>query len=157
MTHVLRLLSCAALTSLALAGGTQPATAAAKTAKTCKNTTVTPHAGNLARVRNATLCLVNVERVKRGRKPLRANGRLGRGAQAYSRTMVRERFFAHVSPQGTTLNSRARKVRYLTRSVRDYALGENLGWGSGTLSTPKSIVRQWMRSSKHRKAILTRR
>ena len=141
------------MTWLALAAGTQPAMAAKK----CKGATLTPGAENLDRVRNATLCLVNAERTKRNRKPLRANRRLGRSAQAYSRQMVLDRFFAHVCPRGTTLNTRARAARYLNRSVRDYALGENLGWGSGTLSTPKSIVRAWMRSSKHRKAILTRR
>lgn len=68
--------------------------------------------------------------------------------------MVRGRFFAHVCPQGSTLRSRSRSAKYLNKSVRDYALGENLAWGSGSLSTPNSIVRSWMRSHGHREAIL---
>ena len=120
----------------------------------CADATMRPNSENLERVRAATLCLLNAERAERDLAPLRVNERLGSAAQAYSAKMVRERFFAHVCPQGSTLKSRIRSAKYLNRSVRDYALGENLGWGSGSLSTPKSIVRGWMRSHAHRDAIL---
>jgi uncharacterized protein YkwD len=105
----------------------------------------------------ATLCLLNAEREKRGLAPLVVNDRLAKAAQAYSRKMVRERFFAHVCPEGSTLKSRLRAAKYVNRSVRDYELGENLGWGTGSLSTPRSIVRAWMRSSGHRHSILNER
>ena len=120
----------------------------------CADATLRPNSENVERIRAATLCLLNAERAKHDLAPLRVNERLSSAAQAYSAKMVRERFFAHVCPAGSTLKSRIRSAKYLNKSVRDYALAENLAWGSGSLSTPKSIVRGWMRSSGHRHAIL---
>jgi uncharacterized protein YkwD len=33
-------------------------------------------------------------------------------------------------------------------------MGENLGWGSGSLATPRAMVRSWMNSPGHRANIL---
>ena len=120
----------------------------------CADATLRPDSENLERIRAATLCLLNAERAERDLAPLRANDRLTSAAQAYSAKMVRGRFFAHRCPEGSTLKSRIRSAKYLNKSVRDYSLAENLAWGSGSRSTPKSIVRGWMRSSAHRDAIL---
>jgi uncharacterized protein YkwD len=124
---------------------------------TCADATLKPRSDNLDRVRAATLCLLNVEREQRGLAPLVVNERLAKAAQTYSAKMVRERFFAHVCPEGSTLRSRIHAAKYVNKSVHDYALGENLGWGSGRLSTAKSMVRAWMRSSGHRRSILDAR
>lgn len=153
MACLLRFVSRAALTAVALAlalAAGSPALASA----TCADATLRPSSENLDRVRDATLCLLNAERAKHDLAPLRVNDRLTSAAQAYSAKMVRGRFFAHVCPEGSTLKSRVRAAKYLNKSVRDYSLAENLAWGSGSLSTPKSIVRGWMRSSGHRHAIL---
>jgi uncharacterized protein YkwD len=149
--RLLRLLSCTLVAFAALALGTG---SAATAAAGCADATLRPTNANLERIRAATLCLLNAERADHGLPTLRANERLTRAAEAYSAKMVRRRFFAHVCPEGSTLKSRIRSVKYLNKSVRDYSLGENLAWGSGSLSTPKSIVRGWMRSSGHRHAIL---
>ncbi len=138
-------------------GSGSPATAAAAAAAPCADAKLTPRRDNVDRLRAATLCLLNAERAKHGLAPLQHNDHLGKAAQAYSAKMVRQRFFAHVCPQGTTLTSRLRSAKYVNKSVRDYALGENLAWGSGSLATPRSIVRGWMRSPGHRDAILNRR
>ncbi len=127
---------------------------APKAEQRCANADLLPSRTNLTLVRRSTLCLLNAERTSRGLRPLREQSTLRTVARRYARTMVRGRFFAHVCPQGSTLKSRIRSAKYLNKSVRDYALGENLAWGSGSLSTPKSIVRGWMRSSAHRHAIL---
>ena len=151
MARLLRFVSCATLTAVVLAlGAGSPAVASAP----CADATLRPTSENLDRVRDATVCLLNAERAKHDLAPLRVNERLTTAAQAYSAKMVRGRFFAHVCPQGSTLKSRVSSAKYLNKSVRDYALGENLAWGSGSLSTPKSIVRRWMRSSAHRHAVL---
>jgi uncharacterized protein YkwD len=149
--RLLRLLSCTLVAFAALALGTG---SAATAAAGCADATLRPTKENLERIRAATLCLLNAERADHGLPALRANKRLTRAAKAYSARMVRRRFFAHVCPQGSTLKSRARSAKYLNKSVRDYSLGENLAWGSGSRSTPKSIVRGWMRSSAHRDVIL---
>ena len=36
----------------------------------------------------------------------------------------------------------------------DYDLGENLGWGSGSMATPAEMVDAWMHSEGHRSNIL---
>jgi uncharacterized protein YkwD len=154
VARLIRLVLAATLASLAVlvAGGP-----AAMAESTCADATLKPRSDNLNRVRAATLCLLNAERQTHGLAPLVVNERLSKAAQAYSRKMVRERFFAHVCPEGSTLRSRLRAAKYVNRSVRDYELGENLGWGTGSLSTPRSIVRAWMRSSGHRHSILNGR
>jgi uncharacterized protein YkwD len=154
VARFLRFVVCTTLAALALVLATGPA---AMAEATCADATLKPRSDNLERVRDATLCLLNAERAKRDLAPLHVNERLTNAAEAYSAKMVRERFFAHVCPEGSTLTSRLRSAKYVNKSVRDYSLGENLGWGSGSLSTPRSIVRAWMRSSGHRHSILNGR
>jgi len=114
-----------------------------------------PAADNAATLRSATLCLVNVERTKRGLVALTLNPQLAKAAQNFSAAMVRQRFFDHVSPGGSTLLSRARSALYL-RGARSYALGENIAWGSGDFATPRETVKDWMESAGHRENILGR-
>ncbi len=154
MARLVRFVLAGALASLAVLLASAPA---AMAEATCVDATLKPRSDNLDRVRDATLCLLNAERQKHGLTPLVVNERLTKAAQAYSRKMVREHFFAHVCPEGSTLKSRLRAAKYVNRSVRDYELGENLGWGTGRLSTPRSIVRAWMGSSGHRHSILNER
>jgi uncharacterized protein YkwD len=94
-------------------------------------------------------CVLNVERAAHGLAPFAHDRRLARAARRFSRAMVRLRFFDHVSPAGSTLSRRARAAGYGGRS-----LGETIGWGTGELSTPASIVEQWMLSPPHRQIIL---
>jgi uncharacterized protein YkwD len=152
-----------ALAGLALAlPAPVPASAAATRAASaadgsCRDVRLIPNRHNAARVRKAVLCLMNVERTSRGLRPLRASAQLRSAATAYSRTMVRKRFFAHVSPQGSTMLSRIRKGTSYLQRVRDWALGENLGWGAGAYATPAHMVQEWMDSAGHRDNILNAR
>jgi uncharacterized protein YkwD len=50
---------------------------------------------------------------------------------------------------------RIRESGYLGGS-QDWALGEDIGWGTGALSTPASIFRAFMNSPPHRRVILDR-
>ncbi|MGH2942965.1 MAG: CAP domain-containing protein [Solirubrobacteraceae bacterium] len=153
MTRKSALLSPAALACLALALPI-PVPAAASAGASCSGATLVPDRANMARVRTATLCLLNAERGKRGLAPLSSHRQLRKAAQAYSANMVRQRFFAHVSPQGTTLRSRVSRTSYLRGRLSSWSLGENLAWGSGDRATPKRIVRSWMHSPGHRDNIL---
>jgi uncharacterized protein YkwD len=116
-----------------------------------------PANDNAAVLRSATLCLVNAERTTRGLVALTANAQLGKAAQNYSRAMVRESFFDHVSPNGSTLVSRVRRGTGYLRGARSYSLGENIAWGSGEFATPQETVKGWMESAGHRANILNRR
>jgi uncharacterized protein YkwD len=107
-------------------------------------------------VREATLCLMNAQRTARGVGRLRAQPALSEAAGRYARQMVRDRFFDHTSPGGSTMVSRIRSTSYL-RGVVSWAVGENLAWGSGPMATPRATVQAWMRSASHRANLLDRR
>ena len=40
--------------------------------------------------------------------------------------------------------------------ARDWSLGEDIGWGTGSESTAAAMVRAWMNSPPHRRIILDR-
>lgn len=102
-----------------------------------------------------TLCLLNRERAARGLRPLRLDRKLGRAAQGHAGDMVRQRFFAHESRNGASFSARIKRTGW-TRSRRSWTVGENLGWGGGSLATPRAMVRAWMNSAGHRANILSR-
>jgi uncharacterized protein YkwD len=100
------------------------------------------------------LCLFNHERRRRGLRPVRLNRRLGRAALAHSRAMVRDRFFAHVGPGArVSLFYRLNRTRYIPRRGT-WAIGENIGFGTGSMGSPLGMHRAWMHSTPHRHAIL---
>lgn len=103
----------------------------------------------------ATLCVLNAERARRDLRPLRLNRRLSRAARRHSRAMARKRFFSHTSPGGRTFMDRIRRTGYL-RGARRWNIGENIAWGSGGLSAPRSVATAWMKSAGHRANILSR-
>jgi uncharacterized protein YkwD len=110
-----------------------------------------PGSVSAATYTRAVECLVNQQRAASGLGGLGHDRRLARAARRYSAAMVRQRFFDHVSPQGSTLSQRARAAGWSGRT-----LGETLGWGSGTLATPAAIVQGWMNSPPHRAILLGR-
>jgi uncharacterized protein YkwD len=147
-----RLFAPIALACVAMA---LPASAAASAP--CANANVMPVATNGAKVSAATLCLINRERTSRGLRALRHDRQLRKVAGRYSRQMVRDSFFDHVGPNGSTVRSRiSGGTSYLKRSAT-WSVGENLYWGSGDLATPRQSVQGWMHSPGHRRNMLDRR
>jgi uncharacterized protein YkwD len=136
----------AALASLALAA---PASALAD----CGGADLVPDAATLGAAGQTTLCLVNAERAANGLRALSEESRLTQASAAFSRRMVAEQFFDHVAPDGSTLVQRLTDVGYISDDV-DWSAGENIAWGQGNLSTPRSIVTAWMNSPGHRANIL---
>jgi uncharacterized protein YkwD len=67
--------------------------------------------------------------------------------------MVAHRYFAHESRSGAPFSARIAATGWM-RSRPHYVVGENLGWGSGRLATPRAMVRGWMHSAPHRTNIL---
>jgi uncharacterized protein YkwD len=105
---------------------------------------------------NATLCLVNQERTARGLKPLAANRRLAKAAGGHARDMVARNYFSHDTQGGGDFVDRIRKAGYVAPRAFP-SLGEDLAWGSGTLGSPRAIVKGWMDSPGHRANILSRK
>jgi uncharacterized protein YkwD len=106
---------------------------------------------SMTQARATTLCLLNVQRRRHHLSALRVDPRLQRAATAYSHEMVLDRFFAHVGPDGSTVQERVESAGYHAWST----LGENIAWGSGILASPAKIVDTWMHSPGHRANILT--
>jgi uncharacterized protein YkwD len=126
---------------------------ASTSSASCADTRLRPTLANSSRAEAATLCLVNVQRARRGQRALRANADLARSAADHSQDMVAENYFDHVSPAGETPLERIKASTYLPRrSV--YLVGENIALGTMQLSTPEAIVASWMKSSHHRANIL---
>ena len=132
------------------------ATTTSAQAAACSGADARPSGANGAKIRKATLCLLNKQRRAHGLSTLRGNGRLRGAATNYSNLMVRLRFFSHVSPTGSTLESRVNGTHYLD-GARSWSIGENIAWGTGPLGTPREIVRAWMNSPGHRANILNGR
>jgi uncharacterized protein YkwD len=126
---------------------------AASAAPACAGANVAPTASNAAVIRHATLCLLNRQRVRHGLPRLRQQRSLTRAASRYAHLMVRQGFFDHVSPGGSTMAQRIKRTNYL-RGVRAWSIGENLAWGPGSAAAPGRIVKAWMRSPGHRRNIL---
>ncbi len=119
----------------------------------CPDTTLMPSASNEPRIVRSTLCLINAQRRHYGLVPLVEDTRLDRAAQAHSDDMVAHGYFEHVSPSGSTPESRMTGAGYLSGNV-GYEVGENIAWGTLNLATPASIVNAWMNSPGHRANIL---
>jgi uncharacterized protein YkwD len=113
-----------------------------------------PGEGNLALVREATLCLVNRERARAGEAPLREDPALTRAAQGHSVSMLEHGYFEHAGADGRSPLQRMQASGYISRSSGSFEVGENIAWGSSVLATPASIVAAWMASPGHRANIL---
>src|SRR3954449_4456541 len=119
----------------------------------CPGADVVPAAGNLAQISQATLCLLNDERAAAGLRPLQYSAALTVPSAAYSTKMVTQNFFAHESPDGSTLTSRLTAAGYI-KPDGDWFFGETPAWGQATLATARSIAITWMNSAGHRHNIL---
>jgi uncharacterized protein YkwD len=152
------------LAALAFVALWAPATASAKggpaararaASERCVSADAMPGQAAVEDLRAATLCLMNAERTARGLGRLQSEPLLGRVAAGYARQMVRGQFFDHTSPAGSTMLARIKATSYL-RDVTSWSVGENLAWGTGTLATPRAMVRAWMQSADHRANLLDR-
>jgi uncharacterized protein YkwD len=125
----------------------------AATASACPGSRSRPSPASLDRAIRATVCLINQARADNGLGALRATESLERAAAAHSRDMVRNDFFAHDSPTGSTPKERLDRAGYFD-GAGSWALGETIAWGSGGRASPASIVRSWLHSPGHRVILL---
>jgi uncharacterized protein YkwD len=102
-----------------------------------------------------TLCLLNKERSAHGLRKLRDDAKLRRAANGHAGEMVAKRYFDHDSKSGASFVARIKRTGW-TKSRRSWTVGENIGYGSGSLATPRSMVSAWMHSTGHRANILGR-
>jgi uncharacterized protein YkwD len=143
-----------AVTSL-LAVAAAVAAPAAAGAASCSGADRSPAELGQDATARTTLCLLNKERSAHGLRKLRADAKLRRAADGHAGDMVARHYFDHDSKSGASFVTRIKRTGW-TRSRRSWTVGENIGWGGGSLSTPRSMVRAWMNSAGHRANILSR-
>lgn len=133
------------------------ASIAAVLATPCQNTGLTPTPENQAAIRGSVLCLINRVRAEHSLQPLAANPQLEAAAEGHCSELVADDYFAHVSPSGETPVDRIKATGYIPNSNVGYVIGENLAWGTYSLSTPQAIVEAWVASPGHLANILESR
>jgi uncharacterized protein YkwD len=120
----------------------------------CSAADLRPTQNDLDQIRAATRCLVNRERVDHGESALAPNALLEQAAQRHTENMAFGDYFEHIGPRGDTPISRMRASGYIYSSQIGYEVGENIGFGTLSQSTPRAIVAAWMASPGHRANIL---
>jgi uncharacterized protein YkwD len=101
----------------------------------------------------ALVCDMNQLRTQHGLHPLKWDWRLWTAAHNHAVDMAAQTYFSHVSLDGRKLEDRIRPTGYIPRTPT-WLLAENLGFGTGVLSTPSSIAEGWMDSPAHRENLL---
>ena len=104
------------------------------------------------------LYLVNEVRRKRGLKPLLPQADLSRAARYHAKDMATDRYFEHDSMDRTARGTLKKLANFGVRLSRFADLGgswaENIAQGH---PDAESVMRAWMRSSGHRRNILSSR
>ncbi len=147
--------ACALISTLA--AGAAPVAGVARVAaatRPCRHANLHPRATNAAAVDAATLCLVNQVRRAHGLHPLHANHELGHVAASQVTSMVHRDYFSDDRPTGQTPLSLVAVTRYPVHAAQ-FAVGENIAWGTGSFTTPTHIVAEWMASPPHREIMLS--
>ena len=142
------------LASLALMAGLAVfAVVPAAASATCPGESVRSSLQTESAMSQSILCLVNERRAAAGVGSVTRNPKLEQAAMAHSGDMVSNGFFAHTSPKGIDFVDRITDTGYIARAG-SWLAGENLAWGSGSLSTPAELVKGWMESPPHRANLL---
>lgn len=147
------LLAVAALSATLLLAMVAPGAAEARG---CPGAGAHPGEVSIAKVRKATLCLVNKRRENREVRTLRHNRKLKKASVRHSRQMAEKNFFSHYSLNGDSSTDRIRATGYLNGS-RSWTTGENIGWGADYRATPRAMVKAWMASPGHKANILSKK
>lgn len=133
---------------------TRTARFAAILAAPCADAELLPNSENTSRVDGAVRCLINHERAEHRVLPLSSSPDLGRAAVEHVRELLARNYFAHVTPSGYTPADRIRATGYVSAAKDGWVLGENLAWGTYSLSTPAAVVAAWVASPGHLANIL---
>jgi uncharacterized protein YkwD len=121
----------------------------------CSAADVTASQASNSTLVRATLCVLNAQRARHHLPRLSLNSKLSSAARRHSQAMVSGKFFSHDSADGSSFLDRIRRTGYLS-GAGSWSVGENIAYGSGDRSSPRSIGRAWMNSPPHRANILSR-
>ena len=102
-----------------------------------------------------TLDLHNQTRADNGLSALCVHPALTEAARAHSQEMLDKGYFGHESRDGAAMEDRIERFGYSSAGYSYWAIGENVGWGTGPLSAPESRFEEWMDSPDHWPNILS--
>jgi uncharacterized protein YkwD len=122
-------------------------------ARACRGASLQPAEATAARAARATICLVNRTRHSHGLPAVRSNAKLRRAAKAHSEDMIARGYFAHDSPDGASVMDRVKATGYFDGATV-WKVGETIAGGTGSLATPRAVVRAWLHSPGHREILL---
>jgi uncharacterized protein YkwD len=146
----------AALAAVVLLPAASPFTSEASAASACKVWGEDrPMSLTTKQARRAVACLVNRKRQRHGLGELDRDRRLHRSAQRHTRRMRKQGCFSHRCAGEADLVGRLWSVNYLESGLRRWACAENIAWGIKSEGKPVKVVRAWMHSPSHRRAILS--
>ncbi|MDP9376313.1 MAG: CAP domain-containing protein [Actinomycetota bacterium] len=126
-----------------------PTTAVARPDGGCPGAWLLPEEGEIGQMKQATLCLVNGERARRGLSVLVEDPALEEAAIEHSIDMARRDYFEHNTPEGVQPWMRIAKTGY-----RASLVGENLAWGEREKGTAGNALQLWLDSPGHRRNML---
>jgi uncharacterized protein YkwD len=147
VTTTASLLAASAGVYAALALGPVVSQASAR----CAHAGAHPHQVSLAKIRKATICVINKERASRGRHVLDSNARLQLAAERHTKRMLATDCLRHRCPGEPGLNRRVRRTGY-TKGQKAWRFAEDLGYDN----TPAQMVKAWLHSSFNRRILLNR-
>ncbi len=122
----------------------------------CKGADTPAFKSSARAARKATLCLVNKERRSHHLRALHLDGHQQEAASRHNRLMVQKRCFSHQCSGEPDIVGRLEKSGYLPCNC-SWSIAENIAYGSGDTSSPRSIFEAWMGSSAHRINIMSSR
>lgn len=151
ITHVLLAAVAMLLVAVAALG---PAAARSEAAQ-CRGSDTPAFKQDARSAREATLCLINRERTSRGLHSLHFDRHQQEAASRHSRLMVQKHCFSHQCSGERDIVGRLEATGYLPCNC-NWSIAENIAYGTGDTSSPRSIVDAWMGSSEHRINILNK-
>lgn len=121
--------------------------------RSCAVASRVPDPTDMRRAESAVVCLLNVERARRGLRRLQVSSHLRLAGVRHAEDMTEHHYFSHDSLSGSSFVARIRRTGYLRRARR-WKLGENLAWGERSLASPAAILQAWLASPPHREVML---
>ncbi len=115
----------------------------------CHNADAAPNEASAKQFKDAVECLVQIERLSRGKSELKVDRKLNKVAKNHTNVMLANDCFKHACPGEGSLTKRLKQIGYLKGNTWAYA--ENIGYEH----TPSKMVDAWMADSYHRGNILS--
>lgn len=125
-----------------------PGAPAANAGGGCAHADDQPNQASSSEFRESIICLIQIERLSRGKDELDINGKLRSVAGDHNAVMLHQDCFDHQCSGEASLTKRLKQVGYLKGD--SWAYGESIGYEN----TPRKMIDAWMDSSYHRQNIL---